>query len=286
MTRPLSDTRIVNLGLNVPGPLAAARLAGFGATVTKVEPPTGDALAMGAPEWYQSLTEGQEIVQLDLKNETDRDRFAGMLDSTDLLLTTQLPSALERLALDWDTLHARFPRLCQVAIVGYPPPDLDAPGHDLTFMARHGLLRPPAMPLTLAADILGAERAVSAALGLLLSLEKNDEGGYIEVPIADAAAVLAQPLAHGLTTPGALLGGGVPGYGLYAAQDGYVAVAALEPRFFTRLIEALGLSDASRDELERVFEARPAAAWEAWAKEHDLPIVAVRHCGPTNPTEE
>ena len=60
MTKPLSDTRIVNLGLNVPGPLAAARLAGFGASVTKVEPPTGDALAMGAPEWYKSLTEGQE----------------------------------------------------------------------------------------------------------------------------------------------------------------------------------------------------------------------------------
>ena len=285
MIGPLSDTRIVNLGLNVPGPLAAARLTGFGASVTKVEPPTGDFLAMGAPEWYQTLTAGQEILTLDLKTEAGQAGLAELLASADLLLTTQRPAALKRLSLDWDTLHAQYPRLCQVAIVGHPAPDHDLPGHDLTYLAHHGLLRPPALPLTLAADILGAEQAVSTALALLSSTERTGEGAYVEVPLADAAAVLAQPLVHGLTAPGGTLGGGVPGYGIYAAQDGHIAVAALEPRFFTRLTQELGIPNASHEELERVFDTRPAAAWEAWAEEHDVPIVAVRPAPTTDPTD-
>jgi len=268
--------RVVSLGLNVPGPLVAARLAEFGASVTKVEPPTGDFLAMGAPEWYQALTKGQGILTLDLKSEAGQAKFGDLLASADLLLTTQRPAALKRLSLDWETLHAQYPRLCHVAIVGHPAPDNDVPGHDVTYLAHHGLLRPPDLPLTLAADILGAEQAASAALALLASAQRTGEGAYLEVALADAAAVLAQPLVHGLTAPRGTLGGGVPGYGLYAAQDGYIAVAALEPRFLARLTDELGLPDASHEDLARAFETRPAAAWEAWATEHDIPIVAVR----------
>ncbi len=82
------------------------------------------------------------------------------------------------------------------------------------------------------------------------------------------------PLKHGVTAPGGLLGGGLPAYGLYETRDGRIAVAALEPRFRERLYEELKLPMDS--ELTETFNTRGAAEWEAWARERDLPIVAVR----------
>lgn len=279
MIQSLKGIRIVNLGINVPGPVAAARLAEMGASVTKIEPPSGDPLAGAAVDWYKTLTKDQDVLVLDLKDESGRRELFGILGTADLVLTGQRPSALRRLSLDWGSLHARFPRLCQVAIVGHPSPNEEAPGHDLSFLAHLGLLRPPDLPLTLVADLAGAERAVSAALGLLLARERGEEAGYAEVALADAAAAFAKPLEHGLTRPGGILGGGLSTYNLYATKDGHIAVAALEPHFLTRLLKALELPSASRDEFARVFLTRTSAEWEAWAKEHDLPIAAVRAPG-------
>ena len=66
------------------------------------------------------------------------------------------PSALARLGLEWGSLHARFPRLCYVAIVGYLPPHENVPGHDLTYQAAYGMLTPPHLPRVLVADMAGA----------------------------------------------------------------------------------------------------------------------------------
>src|SRR5436853_4543301 len=95
--------------------------------------------------------------------------MGALLEEADLLLTSFRPSALRRLQLDWDTLHARYPRLCVLNIVGFGPPHEEVPGHDLTYQAKLGLLRPPLMPITLHADMAGAERSVSTAMALLLN---------------------------------------------------------------------------------------------------------------------
>jgi crotonobetainyl-CoA:carnitine CoA-transferase CaiB-like acyl-CoA transferase len=76
-----------------------------------------------------------------------------------------------------------------------------------------------------------------------------------------------------------LLGGGYPLYGLYRANDGWIAVAALEPHFAKRLLAELGLEKADRTALERIFLQRKAASWEKWAVDLDLPLVAVRETG-------
>src|SRR5215213_6964406 len=154
----LTDFRILTLAVNVPGPMAVARLAELGATVAKIEPPAGDGVARSAPEWYAAMHAGVDVRRLDLKIEEGQAQCGSLLAETDLLLTSSRPSALARLGLDWPTLHARYPRLCQVAIVGHGAPDQEVPGHDLTYLASAGVLAPPAMPRTLAADLLGAER--------------------------------------------------------------------------------------------------------------------------------
>ncbi|HEX2210179.1 MAG TPA: CoA transferase [Longimicrobium sp.] len=274
--RPLEGVRIVTLAVNVPGSVAAARLCSLGAAVTQVPPPSGDPLAVGAPSWYAELAEGQTVVALDLKDADGRARLDTLLAERDLLLTSSRPAALERLGLGWTELRARHPRLSQVAITGHAAPHRDRAGHDLTYQAACGLITPPAMPRTLLAYMAAAERAVSAALALLLGRARGGPARMMEVALADAAAELAAPLRHGLTAPGAWLGGGLDAYGLYRAREGWIALAALEPHFRARLAEELGIGEMSRAALETAFLARTAAEWETWADAHDLPLAAVR----------
>jgi crotonobetainyl-CoA:carnitine CoA-transferase CaiB-like acyl-CoA transferase len=278
---PLRGVRVVSTAVNVPGPAAVARLVGLGAEAVKVEPPGGDPLAAASPQWYAELTAGQLVVSLDLKDRADRDRLEDLLTGADLLLTSSRTAGLERLGLGWEALHARHPRLCHVAVVGHPAPEDDRPGHDLTYQAALGLLGPagpgdePRMPVLLAADLAGAERAATEAVAALVARATGGEGCRREVALSDAAEAMAGPLRHGLTAPGAVLGGGHPGYRLYAARQGHVAVACLEPHFLARLTELLAVP-ARGEDLAAVFATRTAAEWEAWGRQHDVPLAEVK----------
>ncbi len=274
--QPLQGYRILSLAVNVPGPVAAARLHRLGAKVTKVEPPAGDPLARVSHAWYEALVEGQEVIPLDLKEPHERAQLDARLARSDLLLTASRLAALERLSLDWRHLHEQFPSLSQVAIIGYPADDEHKPGHDLTYLASLGLLEPPRMPRTLLADLAGAEQTVSAALSLLLARERGLGTGYREVSLAEAAATFAAPLQHDLSAPDGLLGGGLPSYNLYPTRDGWIALAALELHFWYRLQKELELDNPTYSELAAVFNSRTAREWEAWAVERDLPLRMVQ----------
>lgn len=270
----LSGMTVVNLALNLPGPAAARRLRQYGASVIKVEPPAGDPMRHYHAGWYAKMLAGQEVVTIDLKSPGGRPQLDELLGQADLLITANRPAALQRLGLGWPELHDRFPRLCQVAIVGFAAPRSNEAGHDLTYQAALGLLNPPHMPRTLLADMAGAEQTVGAALALLLARERGGLAGYIEVALAEAAAAMAEPLRFGTTAPGALLGGGRPEYNVYPASDGWVAIAALEPHFKQRLEEELGGDDA--DSYGERFRSRTAGEWEAWGQQMDIPVVAVK----------
>jgi crotonobetainyl-CoA:carnitine CoA-transferase CaiB-like acyl-CoA transferase len=273
--RPLDGIHLVSLAGNVPGPVAAARLHAFGARITKVEPPSGDPLAQLSPAWYGELVGGQEVIRLDLKDPAQRPALDRLLAWADLLLTSTRPGALERLGMQTDALQARYPRLSQIAIVGYPAPEENRAGHDLTYQASAGLASPPQLPRTLVADLAAAERVVSAALALLWGRERGHSARYVEVSLAEAAASFAAPLRHGLTGAGAPLGGALAGYRLYRARDGWVALAALEPHFWKRLAKELGLRHGAAKELEQAFLVRTAGEWQEWARARDLPLAAV-----------
>ncbi len=275
---PLSGIQIINLSVNLPGPVAAARLVELGANITKIEPPGGDPLALWYPEWYRSLTSGQQVMQLNLKQSDGLKYLEEMLAKADLLLTSMRLSALHRLGLDWETLSKNFPQLCQVAIVGYPPPEDERAGHDLIYQAGLGLVNPPTMPRTLLADLAGAERAVYTALALLLGRLRGQGAGFAVVSLVEAAELFAQPLQYGATSPGGLLGGGLPRYRLYRVRGGWIAVAALEEHFWQKLTLELGLTpaDVQAEDLQAVFLTQSASYWDAWARDRDIPLLAIQ----------
>ena len=261
---PLSGIRVVTIALNAPGPIAASKMRDAGATVTKVEPPSGDPLEGYCRGWYASLHDGIAIERLDLKSGQGRLRMGVLLRDADLFLSSQRPAALARLGLDAATLP---PHLRSLNIVGeLERPQI--PGHDLTYLARTGLLGRE-LPRSVIADVLGAEEAFATALLLL----RQPPGSRAAVGLYDSLAPLLAPLKHGLTGPGTLLGGKLPAYGIYETREGRIAVAALEPHFQQRLYEELQLPFGSA--LAAAFRAQTAQQWQAWAIDRDLPITAV-----------
>jgi crotonobetainyl-CoA:carnitine CoA-transferase CaiB-like acyl-CoA transferase len=259
--------RIVSMALNVPGPVAIARLVASGASATKIEPPWGDPLATLCKDWYDDLHRGITIEGLDLKSADGAARARVLLADADVFVASHRPSALARLGLDAASLHSAFPALCHVNIVG-DTADPEAPGHDVTYQARAGLLG-HALPLTLVADMAGAERAHATVKDAM-----QQPGASRVVGLYDTLHDLAEPLRRGLTAPGGQLGGGNPVYQIYPARDGMIAVGALEPHFRARLYEGLALEDGA--DPSPIFLTRTAIEWGHWAAERDLPIVALR----------
>lgn len=271
--------KIVSIALNVPGPVAVARLVAEGAQAIKVEPPWGDPLHGLCRRWYDDLHRGIAVERIDLKTADGRARMMSLLGNADVFFASQRPAALARLGLDAGSLQSTFPSLRHVNIVG-DTANPEEPGHDLTYQARAGLLPAErsrgvsgvearrALPLTLFADMAGAERAHAAVKDVM-----NHPGASREVGLYDALSDLAAPLRYGLTATGGHLGGSNPAYGIYAARDGAIAVTALEPHFRARLYEGLELADG--DDPSAVFATKTAIEWEQWAAALDLPLVAI-----------
>ncbi len=259
--------RIVSMALNVPGPVAIARLVAGGASATKIEPPWGDPLATLCKDWYDDLHRGITIERIDLKSADGAARARVLLADAEVFVASHRPSALARLGLDAASLHIAFPSLRHVNIVG-DTANAEEPGHDVTYQARAGLLR-NALPLTLVADMAGAERAHAAIKDAM-----QQPGASRLVGLYDTLHDLAEPLRRGLTAPGGQLGGGNPAYQIYNAREGMIAVGALEPHFRSRLYEGLTLAEGA--DPTAIFLTRSAIEWEHWATERDLPIVALR----------
>lgn len=258
--------RIVSIAQNVPGPVAVRRLVDEGATAIKIEPPSGDQLERICRPWYDDLHTGVGVERIDLKTPQGIARLRTHLQKADVFLSSQRPSALVRLGADAGTLHRDHPQLRCVNIVGNTA-NPEEPGHDLTYQAQAGLIA-GSMPRTLIGDMVGAERAYAA-----IKQAMQASGSTQIVGLFDALHDFAAPLRYGLTAPGGWLGGGNPAYATYAAKEGAVAVAALEPHFRSRLYEGLGLPDGA--DPSEAFLTRTADEWAQWAKQRDLPLVTI-----------
>lgn len=287
--RPLAGTRILSLALNLPGPAALMRCRRMGATCVKLEPPSGDPMGLYNPAAYAQLHEGVTVRSADLKAAAGQEILHAELAKAHVLLTSFRPSALAKLGLDWQQLHARYPELCQVAIVGGTGTAAEGPGHDLTYLAANGLVTGMDLPPTLYADMGGSLMASEAVLQAALQQaeryagtgETHPPGRYLEVALADAAAYLGLPRQWGLTQPQGAVGGAHAGYRVYACRDGRVAVAALEPHFAAALCSAAGVphgdmramfAPATHEAVAAFMSSRSRAELDRLAVESDIPL--------------
>lgn len=272
---PLQGRRILSLSLNLPGPAALLRCKAMGARCVKVEPPQGDPMQHYRAEAYAEMHQGIRVLAVDLKQPAGQQRLQRELAQADVLLTSFRPSALAKLGLDWAALHKRHPQLCQVAIVGAAGERAEEPGHDLTYQAEHDLVTGLELPASLFADMGGALMASEAVLQALLQRERKGQGVFMEVALADAAALLALPRRWGLTQPTGAVGGAHAGYRVYACKDGRVAVAALEPHFAAALCQAAGVPDSNVRSMMAPATQRAMAAFFLTQTRRQLERLAV-----------
>ncbi|MCB2001408.1 MAG: CoA transferase [Burkholderiaceae bacterium] len=279
--KPLRGVRILSLALNIPGPAALMRLKALGAHCSKVEPPSGDPLGLYQRGAYDTLHQGIQVSCADLRLDTGQKAVHRQLARADVLLTSFRPSALRKLGMDWATLRKAYPRLSQIDIVGSRGDRAEEPGHDLTYMAEHGLVGGLDLPPSLFADMGGSLMAVEAVLGALLRQRVTGKGSHAQVALGEAAAYLGLPRAWGLTAPAGAVGGAHAGYRVYACKDGRVAVAALEPHFATALCSAAGIetvdrntmsAPATHEAIARFLAGQTRRKLEALAVKRDIPL--------------
>lgn len=153
MPRPLEGIKVVEVAMWAFVPAAGAMLCDLGASVIKVEPPSGDPLRglvttgyaanpNGFVVSWENYNRGKRSITLDLRREEGLEIFYKLLGDADVFLTNLLPSARRRMKIDADTLRSRFPKLIYAvgSGLGQHGPEADRGGYDaITYWARSGI---------------------------------------------------------------------------------------------------------------------------------------------------
>jgi alpha-methylacyl-CoA racemase len=265
----LSGTRVIELAGMGPGPHAAMVLADLGADVVRVQ--RADQLGdRGNPQ-----LRGRRVVEANLKDPTDHAAVRRLIDRADVLIEGFRPGVTERLGLGPDVCCASNPALVYLRLTGWGqtgPRALEA-GHDINYIGLTGLLHPigpasepPVPPLNLVGDYGGGSMpAVIGVLAALIERQTSGRGQVIDAAIVNGAAQLAQAIwsmrADGRWSDdrGAnIFDGSAPFYRTYECADGrYVAVGALEPEFFAKMLAILDIDP------EAVGPQRDKSRWPA-----------------------
>ncbi|HSW12542.1 MAG TPA: CaiB/BaiF CoA-transferase family protein [Solimonas sp.] len=265
----LSGIRVLDLSRLLPGPFCTLYLAQMGAEVIKIEEPEGGDYARGMGELFALVNRGKKSVTLDLRREPDRAQLRELVKTADVLIESFRPGVMERFDCGYESLKQINPKLVYAALTGYGQtgPYRDWAGHDMNYLAIAGVMDQigraggaPAQSNLQIADLAGG--ALTCALGILAAVigaRASGRGSYVDVSMTDGALAL-QPIAlAALRAEGrapvrgaALLTGALPNYTVYRCRDGrYLAVGALEPKFFIGLLKVLG--DTAPAPLQRIL---------------------------------
>ena len=307
---PLDGIRVLDLSRLLPGPFCTLLLADMGADVIKVEDTgAGDYIRWMPPlvgeysALYHALNRNKRALCIDLKQPQGRDLLLRLAESADVVVESFRPGVMERLGVGLAALQQRNPRLILCSITGYGQdgPYRDRAGHDLDYIALAGIQSmttapdgTPVVPGVQIADLgAGAQGAAIAILGALVGRERSGRGAHLDVAILDGiVSWLSMHAARhfaGADAPGGnVLDGRHPCYRLYRTADSWIAVGALEPKFWAELCSLLGLShlsaaglatgaeaDAAAAEMESVLRSAPTAEWLRRLDGHDVCVEPV-----------
>ena len=145
---PLAGVRVIDLTVNVLGPVATQILGDMGADVIKVETPAGDPNRDTGPRrnarmsaMHLNMNRNKRSVTLDLKCAGGREALMRLVETADVFVHSMRPAAAKRLGVGYDVISARNPRI----IYGYGPgyrqdgPNRDYPAYDDVVQGESGI---------------------------------------------------------------------------------------------------------------------------------------------------
>jgi alpha-methylacyl-CoA racemase len=307
MKQSLKGIRILDLSRLLPGPYATQLLADLGADVIKVErPPEGDYARMMPP--YLTLdaermegavfcqnNRGKKSVALNFDDARGRDVLLRLMEHADVFVESFRPGVMAQRGLDYDTVHARNPRLIYCSLSGYGQsgPYRDRAGHDVNYLALAGILKmngardaTPVLPAVQIADLAGGMSAALQIVAALVERERTGVGTYLDIALFDAAVDWMQTVLgacfraeHENPARGATpLTGAYPCYNIYETADGaYMSLAALEPKFWRAFCDGIARADLVEQQFDtdsiarvaEIFKQRTRAEWIEFSQQTD-----------------
>jgi alpha-methylacyl-CoA racemase len=270
-----------------PGPFCSMLLADFGADVIAVGRPGSDLTAVNVA---QDLSRGKRSIVIDLRTGEGARLVAELARTADVFVESFRPGVMELRGLGPDDLRRDHPELVYTRISGWghDGPYASRAGHDINFISIGGALGAvaagePRAPGAMLGDL--ASGALLGMIGTMLALydrQRTGLGQVVDAAMVDGAALLTLPqlamFKQGRWRGGdqEVLNGAAPFYGTYlCADDRWVSVGAVEPKFYANLLSVLGL-DASlvqlqddraswpqtRREVAARFRSKPRSHWE------------------------
>lgn len=303
----LEGIKILDLSRLLPGPFCSMLLADFGADVVKVEDPKiGDYIRWWPPRmgrnsgFHVVLNRNKRSLTLNLKSPEGKEIFQQLVHTTDVVLESFRPGVMERLGLGYEKLSKTNPNLIYCAITGYgrTGPRSQKAGHDINYLALGGVLshsgreNGPTLSGVQIADLGGgAIMAAFSIVAALLARRRQGEGQYIDISMLDGSLTWnclrwGKYLAdQKIPRPGDdMLNHGFACYNIYKTKDGrYMALGALEPKFWQGFCESVGRSNWNQenyfqpgphqrilqDEIAELFQRKTQADWIAHFGNHD-----------------
>lgn len=299
---PLAGLVVLDMSQFLAGPSSALRLADLGARVIKIERPQGGDLCRqlyisnlaldGDSTLFHSINRNKESYAADLKNVHDVANVVELITQADVLIQNFRPGVIERLGLDYASVSTINPRIVYGSITGYGTqgPWRDKPGQDLLVQSLSGLAwlngnadQPPT-PFGLAvADLMTGAHLTQGILACLVRRGITGRGGHVEVSLLESVLDLQFEVLTTHLNDGGLLPQrstinnahaylGAP-YGIYATQDGFLALAMGSLITLAELLECPALAVytdpqtwfSQRDTIKQILSdhlrTRPTAAW-------------------------
>lgn len=255
---PLHGVRVIEVAGLGAAPYGCMMLADMGAEVVRIERPGGSAdTPADSP-----LLRNRRSMTLDLKQAGDVATLLAMVEKADVLVEAFRPGVAERLGIGPEACLARNPKLVYARMTGWGQegPLAQRAGHDLNYIGLTGLLHQigptdgrPVVPLNVIGDFGGGGLLMAYGITCaLLEAGRSGLGQVVDAAMVDGAlsfmAMFFGYRQHGLfddRTGSQLLGGGAHYYDVYECRDGgHLAVAPIEPQFYRRFVERMGLDPA------------------------------------------
>jgi crotonobetainyl-CoA:carnitine CoA-transferase CaiB-like acyl-CoA transferase len=314
---PLDDIRVIDLTIARAGPTCVRQLADWGADVIRIEPPgPAGSTAVGGSRHdsdYQHLHRNKRSLTLNLKEPAARAVLMRLVDTADVLIENMRPAVKTRLGFDFDTVHARNPRLVYGSISGFGQdgPYADRGGVDQIAQGMGGLMSvtglPGSEPTRAGIPVADLAAGLYLAVGVLTALHdraRTGEGRWVQTSLLEAMIAMMDLQAarwtvdHEVPEPAGNHHPTLVPMGCFATADGYVNVGASGGRLLRSFCDVVGLPgltadprfatsasrSANRAELNTLIAARlrtrSTAAWVAALNEAGVP------CGPVYRMDE
>jgi alpha-methylacyl-CoA racemase len=260
---PLTGMKVLEFEAIGPVPFCGMMLADMGADVLLVERPIDPQLGLERQRWFDNMLRGRRSVTLDLKAPVSTVAALELVRKADVVLEGFRPGVMERLGLSPDVMLAANPKLVVGRMTGWGQDGPLAPraGHDINYIAMSGILHAigraggaPVPPLNLVGDFGGGGMLLAFGVACAFAdARRSGQGQVVDAAMVEGASLLST-MFWGMQAGGKwsdvrgdnVLDTGAPWYDVYETLDHkFVAIGAIEPKFYAELLERMGLANAA-----------------------------------------